>query len=125
MHIKSVHEKLKAYKCECCGKEFSQKNTLNTHLKIVHKNEKDHKCDVCEKHFSQRELKKHLKIVHFLEKLNNYRCMSCEKKFGDNTSLKRHVKTVHENQRQHDCNFCGKFFGIKSGLIMHVRRIHK
>ena len=35
-HIESVHEKLKKYQCNACGKKFYQKSHLNEHIESVH-----------------------------------------------------------------------------------------
>ena len=47
-----VHAKEKAFKCDCCGQQFSRKNHFNQHLKI-HTGEKPFKCDYCELKFIQ------------------------------------------------------------------------
>ena len=35
-HTETVHEGIKHYKCEVCGKEFSQKHKLEKHIIKVH-----------------------------------------------------------------------------------------
>ena len=63
--IKSVHEKLKPYKCNLCGKDFSQTSSLKQHVKSVHDKLKPYKCNKCGKSFSQLgNLKKHMDNRH-------------------------------------------------------------
>ena len=53
------------YKCESCGKSFSQTTNLKRHITSVHEDPKDYKCKSCDKSFSQEHrLKKHIEKVH-------------------------------------------------------------
>ena len=45
IHINSVHNGQREYRCGQCGKEFSQGGHLKGHINEVHKGQKDHKCD--------------------------------------------------------------------------------
>ena len=52
----------KPYKCNQCGKDFSEKATLAKH-QIIHTGEKPYKCNECGKAFSQKaHLQLHWKI---------------------------------------------------------------
>ena len=39
-------------------------------------------------------MRKHVESVH--EGLKQYKCQQCDKAFGDDGNLKRHIKSVHE-----------------------------
>ena len=43
MHIASVHEEKKPFKCEICDKGFSQKHNMKIHVESVHKKKKTFK----------------------------------------------------------------------------------
>ena len=48
-HIRSVHEKIKDFKCEVegCDKEFFYKHELKEHTKYTHQGIKEHFCHLC------------------------------------------------------------------------------
>ena len=64
-HIDTIHNGQKDYKCNSCGKSFSQAQNLKTHINSVHNGVKNNKCDSCGKSFSSSQyLKIHINKVH-------------------------------------------------------------
>ena len=51
-------------------------------------------------------------------------CRLCHKTFKQ-YALNRHVKTVHENVRNHQCPECGKRFAEMRRLIKHTMAVHQ
>ena len=47
-HIKTIH-KGKKFKCNSCGKSFTQAGNLRVHIKTVHECHSDFECDSCDK----------------------------------------------------------------------------
>ena len=64
IHIKIIHEGLKKYECDLCGKGFSR-FSLKKHIEAVHGGLKNFQCNYCEKSFSQLgNLKRHIQSIH-------------------------------------------------------------
>ena len=47
IHVATVHEGKKTFKCDICNANFGQKSTLNKHVATVHEGKKQFKCDIC------------------------------------------------------------------------------
>lgn len=61
-HVKIVHEKIRNYACQYCGKTFGKSHACKIH-EMTHTGEKRCECKVCGKQFLYTEsLTKHLKI---------------------------------------------------------------
>ena len=110
------------FKCDICGKEFSQAGHLRQHISAVHEGQRDH-CDVCGKPISKGYLEKHIKTVH--EGQKDWKCESCGKVFSLLIHLQRHIKTVHEGQRDFKCNYCDKTYTAKKNLNSHIKNVHE
>ena len=54
------------------------------------------------------------------------RCSYCPGvAFGYKSTLKTHIKTVHEKRRDHACPYCkGVAFGVAGNLKAHISAIH-
>ncbi|XP_045570437.1 zinc finger protein 629 isoform X2 [Salmo salar] len=65
-------------------------------------------CHVCHKTLCNVfMLRRHLKSVHGLLP---YKCYNCEASFGNNPSLKKHVKECLKTKKHHPCSLCGVTF---------------
>ena len=96
--INTIREGHKDYKCESCGKSFSEAVKLKRHIHTVHEGKEDHKCESCDKSFSRAYgLKRHIHTIHRGNK--DYKCESCGKSFSLVQRLKTHVHTIHEDHK--------------------------
>ena len=85
------------------------------------KNEKlNDKCDVCGINFENELCLKNHEKIHEKQK----ECNICQKTFNTSTKCLRHIRTVHNETRNHKCKFCEKSFKIKDHLIAHINRNH-
>ena len=53
-----------------------------------------------------------------------YLCVECCKLFTTQNNLKRHAKTVHDNEKNYLCEICAKVFGRKDMLDRHIKVLH-
>ena len=76
-------------------------NYLRLHIKTLHEGHKHFKCDSCRKSFTLLpNLRGHIKTIHECHK--DYKCGSCEKLITGATSLRIHIKTIHEDHKDFD-----------------------
>ncbi|XP_001657736.2 zinc finger protein OZF isoform X2 [Aedes aegypti] len=110
-----------AYRCADCGKQMVSPYTYQAHLRI-HSGERPFACPHCEQTFRiSQGLTRHVREVH--EKVRNYSCEVCGKRFGNGRNLKEH-RFLHTNEKPYGCNVCGSSFKQKASLHMH-RRTHE
>uniref|UniRef100_A0A0V0J9W9 Gastrula zinc finger protein XlCGF26.1 n=1 Tax=Schistocephalus solidus TaxID=70667 RepID=A0A0V0J9W9_SCHSO len=99
-HVNIIHNSLREYTCEFCGRAFTQRGHLNQHINGIHKKLRQHICGFCGKSFGRRYyLKLHVDGIH--KKLQPFACELCDKAFVVQRELKRHIDVIHKNQRFH------------------------
>merc|ERR1719365_430678 len=65
VHVATVHDKLKPWKCEVCPLAFGTKSCLKLHVERVHMGLKPKACDHCTAAFnSATELRNHVAKAH-------------------------------------------------------------
>ena len=124
IHIASVHEGKKHFKCNICDAGFTQKASMNGHISSVHEGKKPFKCSMCDASFSgKRKLNEHIVTVH--EKNNDSKCDACDARFTKKTSLNSHIASVHVGKKPFYCDICGASytkFGVESSCCVHSWR---
>ncbi|CAE1301228.1 KRAB [Acanthosepion pharaonis] len=132
------------YRCDMCGKTYSQLSHLENHRTITHsltlriKNNsyhqntnhhyrgqqvgldgtiKSHKCEECGKFFTRGyHLDRH-KLIH--TGIRPYKCTVCQKEFTRNYHLDRHMYT-HTGEKPYSCEICAKAFSRTDKLKKHT-----
>ena len=54
----------------------------------------------------------------------NNTCQLCDKTFARNSSLQRHITSLHGESVKYKCNFCQKTFAWYGSLIKHQKDVH-
>ncbi|XP_044727283.1 zinc finger protein 260-like isoform X2 [Chrysoperla carnea] len=115
---KLTHSNQKLRPCERCDESFKNNRELESHNEEVHGIiEKRVTCHICGKSVTKKYLDDHLEIHKEREKIT---CDKCSKTFISELTLKRHIKEIHDNERNHLCNICGHGLRTASKLRIHL-----
>ncbi|CAK9813348.1 Zinc finger protein 275 [Anthophora quadrimaculata] len=147
-HIRDVHERLKKYNCDICGRAFANKGTKDDHRRIhtgerpyacehcpkmfrtlnsiyihnrVHTDYKPHKCSYCGKYFRSKQRLTHHETTH--TGIKAFACEICGKTFSVKGEVGRH-RAVHNDEKPFSC-ICGMKFGQKRYLRNHIKQQHQ
>ncbi|KAH8364377.1 hypothetical protein KR084_006425 [Drosophila pseudotakahashii] len=106
------------YACEIpdCTLRFYSKEKLKIHM-MRHQGIKNYSCPYCGlKKTTKNELRLHINF-HTLER--TWSCKECPKVCNSSTSLKKHVRSVHEKARDYACHYCEKRFATSDTRKYH------
>lgn len=131
-HVKTVHEKIKNYKCPLCDKTFNKSSGLSRHVNGVHEKKKQFECPICQKGFHDKSyLYKHIKF-HGDKKTSKYRLVVSQKHQDPNhcficridvEDMRDHFKTVHPDSK-FECKICFRSYPRKESLRRHQNAFH-
>ena len=113
--------------CDICNKSIRKCNLkdhklyvhrLNMANEVVELKSSENVCDICG-HVSKhaKDVKKHKKFVH--EKVLNFECKFCGKKFSNKGNLNQH-EVIHTGVTPYQCHLCGKQCRRRSELEKHI-----
>ncbi|CAM6002473.1 unnamed protein product, partial [Sphagnum balticum] len=127
VHKRTVHEKVRKYRCEHCDHTFAGLTGLKQHRRL-HTGERPYVCTECEITFARREYaRKHLKFEKHRRTHTGERphaCTECAMKFIQKSDLNKHIRT-HTGERPFACTECVMKFTQKAHLQFHHRAKHQ
>lgn len=77
--------------CPGCGRGFNHIGNMKLHYKVIHEKIKDFACRYCPKRFGKAQYLRHHEYTHTGEK--PYACTMCDARFAHEASLRRHKET--------------------------------
>ena len=81
---------------------------MKIHIDSVHEGKKPFKCNICKAIFAgKRDWNKHVASVH--EEKRPFKCTICDANFAKKGNFKRHVTSVHEGKKPHRKGSLQKF----------------
>ena len=109
--------------CPKCDKIVSNYKTLLEHYAAVHTKEKKFNCDQCDyKACTPKEVKRHKENIHEPNGARNFACDQCDYKATNRNSLYAH-KREHSREPVH-CEICRKAFTRLDTLKRHLASVH-
>lgn len=115
----AVHQDIRRFQCSVCPKTFKLPQTLKKHEHRHQDRIRAHSCSMCGQSFVEKgNLVVHEK-THTTDK--TFKCMDCDKTFGQRSYLKLHIKRSHAKVKPFKCNVCGKTFAQRHILNKHSK----
>ncbi|XP_033126117.1 zinc finger protein 729-like isoform X2 [Anneissia japonica] len=125
--------------CSMCSHKFPSTSLLTSHLILDHniklatqeeslddceqKKSENFTCDLCSAVCEEPGL--YITHMHEVHHLLMFRCDFCEKVFGTQSSLKKHLEVIHSMKSEYFCEYCAKVFIHEPSLKRHVEEVHE
>ncbi|XP_023034308.2 zinc finger protein 429-like isoform X1 [Drosophila willistoni] len=107
-----------AHRCSLCGKCLKSPSSLVMHMRL-HNGERPFACANCPKSFKTNgALVSHQKRH---QQLPCHVCPHCDRGFVESSNLRRHIQSLHTDERPHTCTICQRKFSRVYLLQLHSR----
>ncbi|XP_063631016.1 zinc finger protein 37-like [Cydia splendana] len=127
-HLLTHKDMERLFKCSECDKSFKHKAILTTHVARVHTGKDDVMyCAQCNKQFKNAySYNNHMKYSgqHVTSEMLTHNCTECSRVFPTGTMLRRHVESVHSDERRYECPVCHAMFKSSTNRTRHQRLAH-
>ena len=122
-HIAIGHEGNLRFRCEKCGKGFTQKCSLELHIGSIHEaTNMPFQCNKCNIKFPRKNgknsLSYHIALTH-----QELTCNICFISFPTNFDLQEHIK-AHDGKEPFNCNICNTKIITHQDLMKHASTVH-
>ncbi len=127
-HVANVHREnaIGIFGCKICLRTFKAKRNLSLHAKSC-KKEPPKSCHICDKVFTKGYLQTHIRNQHTGEREERLqKCDDCDFQTGDMYALKKHIKSIHSEDRPLKCQFENCSYAGKSSINLrqHIKWSH-
>jgi transcription elongation factor Elf1 len=124
-HVKTVHEKVRAFVCDQCDARFTEAGSRDRHIRTVHQNLREYRCEHCGKQFSEAGNRdRHVRTVHKERGDRVFACAYCGLPFRSARERNAHMKEAHGGIRDFACSVCNSPFPSAKARDMHVEKYH-
>ena len=115
-----------AVKCQYCEYSSPWKGVVRKHEFTIHKvsGPKQNKCSHCD-FFFEKESNLKRHIRKVHEQKREHFCSECDGSFLDIRLLKAHIATVHEGKNHHKCKICNITLSTEVILKRHIKTVHE
>lgn len=120
VHSNKEHKGCSQLLCEICGQHFRHPSNLRDHVNKEH-NKQTVECNLCGETLpSMNRMRTHMQ--HFHNK--RYKCFKCADLFETHYKRSLHMMNVHKSRDEVKCQHCPKTFVFRSTMMRHVRETH-
>ena len=121
-NIMKDHNK-RDFKCEECGKTYTDKITLDDHTNKEHF-KFAYTCQKCNEGFTQKQNLMTHKSNH-CERQEHCVCTTCSQSFQNRDQLTSHMKREHPPKNLNGCQYCDQIFPTQDDLNNHKENLHQ
>jgi uncharacterized Zn-finger protein len=118
VHIKTVHLKLKRYKCTICNYACYFRTKLNWHVATIHGKQADLET------VENLDVKEQVCQNVDPSKINKSQCHICKRIFAGEFGVRTHIRAVHSQVKPHKCAFYDFRCFYQYTLAKHMK-LHK
>lgn len=120
VHTNKVHKGWSEVLCDICGQHFRSAKNLRQHKRNDHAT-KPVTCTHCGlRIISKNKLRTHMQNFHN----HRYKCYACSDLFETHYRRSQHMMLVHKSREVVNCSYCPRTFVYRSSMMRHVRETH-